>query len=737
MKIPKAKILLGLALAFIYLLACFRFRLDDFWRTHFFTSGFTAFVYELNRSVFFIAMNLVLLTSGELVLGKAAAQEPPAAPDFDLARLIRAFFTGSALFTVAGGLLAEFQLLRFPLLAVITAPLAGLSPFILKGYARSFLNTLRSSGWKFPASLCLLLVAFELAYLFLVKGLPPDRYTIDSLGHYLPYYQRIFDNGGLVWPTEFYINYFFLKGAGVQLVFGALSDVNVMQTISFMFLAHSGLLLLYWLKELFGKRAFLYALPFLLLLFANPFVLMSEFQKIHVMDGAFFLYVIFFTTRWFEQRTDRRVFLLEIFVGAAFAFLNPAFMIFVALLLSLQLGSALLDRNRAVGLRIFKFGACIFLTLAFICALNFARTGMVDVTPISIAEKLSDPARRPPGILMLSLRYFMLDEGSVKPTRAQTGALTILDHWAGDLSGQLFSLGKVPDYISRALLAALVLALLASSRGRSAGLPGRRTFRVHGALFIVLLLLKEFMVQASFFRSLTFLPLIKLYLLVAAVHVLFKTVFTHENKRFSRNELAAAFLLLAAAAAASQAMLRQLTKERLLPGHEFAAGEKSFADYYGFKPDSPCTEARKAVGKGPRITLLHFSPDCVGKPTDNLDYLDPSNFAKGSEVFLLQRPGEARRNLIAAGVNHFVYAPGNSMYIFGFYPLFQPDSVWENFKIERVLTYAYLLTWRAPGDEKLNSNFMREYSATVARDKLGPNYPFFSEWVGRRNKGDR
>lgn len=737
MKLPKVKILLGLVLTFLYLLVCLRFRLADFWRTQFFTAGFSALVYELNRSVFFIAMNLILLTSGELVLRKAAAREPPAAPGFDLARLIRAFFTGSAVFTVAGGVLAQFQLLRFPLLAALTAPLIGLSPFVLKDYARSFLNALRSPEWRFPAWLGLLLAALELAYLFLVKGLPPDSYTVDSLGHYLPYFQKIFDNGGLVWPTEFYINYFFLKGAGIPLVFGALSDVNIMQTISFMFLSYSALLVLYWFMELFGKRASLYAFPFLLLLFANPFVLMSEFQKIHVMDGAFLLYVIFFTTRWFQQESGGRVFLLETFVGAAFAFLNPAFMIFVVLLLLIQLGFALLERNKALSLRLVKFGACIFLTLALICTLNFARTGMVDVTPISIAEKLSDPARRPPGILMLSIRYFMLDEGSVKPSRAPFAVMTVLDNWANELSGQFFFRGNLPVLVSRGLLLTLFLALLAAFIRRDAGVPGHRIFLVHGLLFTALLLLKEFMVQASFFRALTFMPAVKLYLLVAAFCILIKTFFTKENERFSRAELAAAFLLLAAAAGASQAMIRQLTRERLLPGHQFAAGQKSFADHYGFKPESPCTEARKAVGKGPRITLLHFAPDCVGKPTDELDYIDPSNFAKGSEVFLLQRPEEARRNLIAAGVNHFVYAPGNSMYIFGFYPLFQPDSVLENFKIERRMTYAYLLTWRAPGEAKPDPYFMQEYSATVARDKLGPNYAFFSEWVSRRDKGER
>jgi len=115
-------------------------------------------------------MNLIVLTSGELILRKVTVQEPPAALSFDLARLIQAFFTGSAVFTVAGGLLAQFHLLKFGLLAAITAPLIGLSPVILEDYGRSFLNTLRSSEWKFPAKLGLLLVAFELLYLFFVKG---------------------------------------------------------------------------------------------------------------------------------------------------------------------------------------------------------------------------------------------------------------------------------------------------------------------------------------------------------------------------------------------------------------------------------------------------------------------------------------------------------------------------------------------------------------------------------------
>lgn len=731
----KIQAIIGLFLAMVYALVCIHLKFQDFWRTHFFESGFPALLYEIDRLVIFTGFVFVSLSLGTLVLTKFVLRSELRATG--LGTFIHAFFIGIAIITIFGNILARIGLLYWYVVLPFMVPFVFLSPKVLADHA--YLNLLKLK-YLLRSKLEVVAIAIliiEIIYITLSKGFVPDMFVTDSLGHYLPYYQSIFDIGKLAWPTTFYINYFFLKSAGLHLLMGALSDVNATQLISFVFFLASGLIIFYWLKKIRGANSLLVRLSLLILYFASPTVLSFEFQKIHMMSGALFLYLVFGTTEWFFGRMDRRLFVLENVVAITFSLVIPTFMIFVALMLVLQMVFAFTQKNLKSFVRLAIMSLVVGVTVISALTFNYIETGMVEITPFSLALKLSDSSRRPPGILLWHTRYMLQEEGAHKalspPVNFGIASEKIWTH----MSEKIFSQSPEGANIAFFGIAILFLCFLVSFFSQRRSSYARHILLISISLLFVVLSMTAFVSQNSFYRGLTFLPALRILNLATIVSSgWWAIIYFGRRRRVQIVLYFKCFVFFLCIFLALKGLI-QLHKEHILRPPFLALGHESFSDFYGFQKDDPCTEARKFVGKNQKIALLHFVPACVGKPVDQLETIDPTSFSDAKGVILLREAGEARSGLQKMGFEHFLYIPHTSMYIFAFYPIFQPESLLRNFRIEKLLSHGYLLTWRREGEAPLSDEFMNGYSSIVEKDKALPSYLFYHEWIKKLAAGER
>jgi hypothetical protein len=641
-----------------------------------------------------------------------------------ISRVIHTFFIGAAGISLLGAVLGKYFLLRYTTLIFLTTPLVAVFPFLFHSRIQQFWKNFALGSRE--RSIALALIALQITYLFLTKALPPDHETVDSLGHYLPYYESIFHNGGVIWPTPFFYNYFFLKGAGFPLIMGALTDVNSTQLCSFLFFLATGLIVFSWMTTLRPSVSWL-PLVGVLAYLANRMVLDLEFQKIHMISGGFLLYLTFAISEWHLFGRPRRWDYI-LFVALVLAIMNPTFSIFVAVVLFFQLLFAIVDRKKLLIAPLFAVGTAVSLAVGLTLFQNYIETGFAEVTPAMQILKLSDPLRRPPSVLLNWIWYVVAQEGAVNnefSTFHLSGFLVQL--WSfltdGILGASKNILWLLVDY-------SMLVFLVVKYRKHNQPIENQRylfwlSFAILSSIFVLSIGIK----QGSFQRGLLFLPAFRIiFFFIFAINLvdLLNTRLRIQNQKWAP--------LVILAIALGFAVHYDCRTAGAFP---FALGAESFAEFYGFSPDDPCTEARAKVGPTDRIFLLHFQPACTGKPSDRIDKGDfPMYQDDNRQVVLLKPPREARNDLEKMGINHFLFVPGWDSNFYPFLPLFSLESMQENFKLESRLKNGFLLTWRKPDEEKIPDEILKLYRDQLAKYRDSKEQTIFGIWLERRANGE-
>ncbi len=723
----KTQWIVAVVLVFTQVLTCSFIHSEDFWRLHFFETGVTAFFYQVSRLILFTLLLLWPVTLGRILARRFFSFSRHKTADLEL--VLHSFFLGSAALNLLGAVMAILGLLSWPLLLFLSIVLSALIPFILIDDFFSLKKewrTLRKSKAQ-VAAYCLVFI--EVGYLLLAKGFPPDRDAGDTLGHYLPFLQSVVDQGKLSWPTPFYIDLFFLKGMGFTLSAASLTDINVTQLISYAFYLMAGGVLLFWLRRAFQKTNPLFV-PFVMFCyFSSSLIRGMEFQKMHVMSGAFLLYLMLAIGRWSHFVKEKRYLPMVLFITSAFALMNPPYMIFVGILLFVEglLCLKPFDRPRLTQLSV--IAATVLLSVAFLLSANYLFTGIAEITPFSSVLKLSSSARRPAGILLWYVRYVSLEGGTRAGSLLSAGGGDHFKSLWGILSEGL--LGEAHSAITAIFaLLGLVVATIFTVRRLSSRKELLRQFWMTVAFLLVLFITKGIVTQTSFVRGLTFLSALQCFFWATIAITLKQALPRSAPGKFGGYLW---MLLLLPLLWMGTVRLWDLGQYSL----DLATGRLSFGEYYGFSLSDPCIEARSKIQPTERLTLLHVIATCVGNPVARVDYPDPQNFMDGAEPIFTEEPHLARKAFEKLGVNHFLLIPGESMYFFAAMPVFQPDFVRENLKFETKLRNGYLLTWRKEGEAPLSEGLLEIYRKAVANPQNATAKAFFQEWVRRRNEGER
>jgi len=385
----------------------------------------------------------------------------------------------------------------------------------------------------------------------------------------------------------------------------------------------------------------------------------------------------------------------------------------------------------------------VAITVVAILACNYSYTGVAEVTPFYRVLSMSDPLRRPPSLLFHWLQYIGEQEGSIDGLRALYFKDLIANFWLHLING-VFSL--VAWRFLHGLLAMVIAGIFLWRRFRRSDFSQVEgyLFLLSFSLLVVTFGLSIVIKQGSFARGLLFLPAFRVVLFGVILLSVFKTL---ENKIRTKWYYKKRNVLLVLFAFADVSFLHfqnnsldivNFTPNFSLEPPRFAFGLKSFADYYGFKKNDPCTEAREAVDPNARIMLLHIQPACVGKPSDRIEKGDPVVYLDDNrQLSLLKNPLDARTDLEKQGVNHFLFVPGWESSFFAFLPLFREEAMLENFRLEKTLDQGYLLTWRKQNDDKIPTSIMELYKKQLA-DSLGSkDAVIYKRWLAERAQGIR
>lgn len=689
-------------------------RSADIWASHFFESGSLYLGYSIARLIFLSYLILLPLAFGRWLSVRLFKFNPTPG----LGSSLHFFFLGAAFLNLTGSIMAHASILSLYLVAPMALFLAYYVPVLLKAEIQ-FVRTRPRPPVILICGMALLTA--EIFYLVLVKAFPPDGYVIDSLGHYLPFLQSVLDKGGIQWPTPYYIDLFFLKGSGFVFLATVITDINSFQLLSFTFFLFSAALVGYWARSLF-RDSYLLPLAVVGLYLTSTFLMTGEFQKTHMMSGAFLLYLLY------AILVPPPLTIFFSIVGI-FAYTNPPYQIFTFLLCGAAYLRALFSKEYEQAQRIFKGSLVCGTCLLFILLLNYIATGIAELTPYNAVLKMTDPSRRPPGILLWHTRYLLYDEGSLKGTMFLHDFSYHVQLFWDFIWGSQFAL-KFPtitgyDPSQYGLLLTIISCGVALFR--------EKTVRPFLALTLVLLsvifALKSYVTQGSFSRGLTFVPALATLTLVTILYSVLNL-----TGRF--REMAITLLAIAVATFTTWRLVR-LHQLKALPSVDFATGQSSFGDFYRLPWQNPCTEAREKIAGHDRLTALHFLPSCVGNPTSKVDYIDPQNYLDGDNPIFLMPPNEARISLEKIGVKYFLFIPGFPLYLYSAAPVFDPDFVGRNLKVEARLRQGFLLSWRDSNEMPMDAETLTMYRKSFIHPENESARRFMDEWASRRAKGER
>lgn len=218
------------------------------WGDHLSETGNLLIAYHLARTVFLMFFAWLVFAVGEWTLA-GLSRSKRWAPDLPFGpadRFLIASFTGAAALTLVMFVLGYLKAYYFPLALAATTFVVYRSGDRLWELAGAGLaQARRMSAWRALSlpdrvecewiAVLLTTLASAAALLLVNKGFFPDiRGRGDSFGHYLPYYRTVLENHG-IWPNQYFLHYYYSKGAGLHFLAMLLTDLQSASLVSLYF----------------------------------------------------------------------------------------------------------------------------------------------------------------------------------------------------------------------------------------------------------------------------------------------------------------------------------------------------------------------------------------------------------------------------------------------------------------------------------------------------------------------
>ncbi len=710
----------------VYLLVVYGLKSIDLWNKSFDIAGSQYFIYNLLSIVLLLFYGWIMYYAGHiacrLLRWDGSDSELSAADNF----LIYSFI-GAAVYSAGMLLLGFLRLYYIGVVVIITAPVVFLSYTRLKGIAdnipASFSAFYRDYFKQEPklnmvvGMVFMLIAAGQTLYFLISKGLMPDLLTNDTIGHYIPYYQEVIRSHGIM--NKYFLHFYYSKGAGLIFLSQLLAGVQSAQMVSFYFFFLGGVMMYAFVKRA-TSNDFIWMMLAVILYFSSAIFLnesgmmVSEFQKPHLLIGAFICFVVYGTVIAHSLAPDklRSWRLLQAIILIALILLSPISIAFILPFLLLQWIAAFFIKDKINPAWYVLPMAVTLLVFVGMLLVNYFASGMAEATPLPIFYKLSNADILSKWVSPSAI-LFQIQMNNISGEGAGAIALANLlkvKNVIANMGSVLYDPSMVPAFIYLALLPLTCLLIMVAVKRKvidSAIIPLIVSIVSMLLVSFILLVVTE---QLSIYRYTTFLVVVRDFLYV---YILF-FVTKHFAGRFYKKLVVVPVIIIIFYSCSNfyaYAKQESVSNEEKI---DFLTGNKSYADFYEKRWGAVKMglTIQQKIGSDKKVVVMNFLPSLYGIPGSGFerplmnDYNTKGNF----EEILFGAPEQAMRTLQALNINYFLFVFDKPFLPTAYAPLFEPENVRKYFT--RVLDgqNLILLTWKSPSDPELPDDIIKGYN---------------------------
>jgi hypothetical protein len=656
---------------------------------------------------------LVMFTAGELFF--RAVRRRHRHGGRPMARLICAGFAGATVLALAMFLLGLANAYSRATALAVMLPLLAAAPFVL----HALLGDLAGQACRFIAAgsrMQRLAVALGVAgvlgaagALLINKVMLPESRDGDVWEHYLHYFHQVVQTGG-IWPNDVWYHFYLSKGAGLFFLAILCSDILAAPVISFCFAVLSALVVF----DLLHRRAQgplwgLLGVVLFFLFLALPTPEVASFTKHHIAVMAYMALALWCVLGRKEEAGESHaagrapvgltgalgLFYLGLYVPAAAAILLSS-------LVSVAVGTWLLDRRSLNGRLVAWLAAACVAGVAAALALNYAVTGLPETVPMRRTWAAVDLERFERWWCRCQVEYYFLEAEPL--ARREVGPLSFLQidpEWTALLCRLRYFSSVADKLLGRLLLLLLVVAalretsLLTMARECWGATRRRLLFFAQVAAYLAgaLVIAQAFPGGSSLERMYCFTGLFIVLGIVAAASVLTGPV-------VARYSWAGALVLPLAMWPGIKPVLVTTTT----PAVRFALGKTSAGGALGklFPYGTSLTNfvvSQGLIPAGQRQLHLTYEPQpgyfLAGEPV----VTEPSYAFAGHYDELLYGSAERARSILEGlGITHVSFDLESRLFLgLPYAPLFRAENLGRHFEFVWRSGSFYLLRLRRPG----------------------------------------
>jgi len=738
-KSNEGNLLLGrIVFTSIYLFVIYWFQSVDVWNKHFAEPGSVYIFYNLFRIIFLLYFAWILFSLGKSFLIFIKTKQGEFQLD-SLHMFLASSYIGASFLIVVIFILGFLKLYYVATALIITAPIIFLSYKDFKNVVESiprffekiFREYLGNKGklYRVVSALLIGAILYQFLCVFISKGLMPDLVTNDTIGHYLPYYQEVIKNHN-IWMNKYIFHYYYSKGAGLFFLASLLSDIQSTQLVSFYFFLLSAVALYAFIKKI-SNNELLWMLLALTLYFSSSIILnesgliVAEFQKLHIMVGAFIIFIIYLTILSFSlPLSSLRLWILaHLLIVSSAIIISPVSFAFILPYLLLQTIMFLAIKNSSLC----KYSLLsIILTSAFfisVLGFNLISSGLAEATPLPLFfkyrnESIMSKWVSPSAVLFQIQLGIISGEGAGEISNT---SLLKIDKLLFNFKHIIYDDAMIPFPIYLVLLSftIILISILLKKRLLNGDIL-KNILPISFMLFIcfLLFLITE---QHSIYRYTVFLIFFKIFLFIYVL-IFLTMLFPAENIRKNIS-----IFVVIIASIFSLVNFYSFSKNQILSAKEkfyFLKGVTSYADLYQKRWGviNFGLEIQKAIGYDKKVIVMNFLPGLYGLPKSGFqrplmcDYNKNGDF----ENIMFGASEKAIESLKNYNINHFLIIFNQPLLFTAYAPLFEPQNIKSFFKIAGMGENVLLLTWRSENETEIKNDIIIAYQKIQEMNRMHP-----------------
>jgi hypothetical protein len=707
------------------------FRALDVWNSRFDQPGPLYVVNHLLRLAFLVFFAWIVDSLGRTILERTSRKgEPWTSGPVD--GVLLSSFTGASVLTVVTLILGAFGGLYPGVALALTAPIVFLSyPRFkrilasLRGIGTTIRNDCFADGsrpFKLATGWLAFCVLLQLVILVVSKGLMPDVLTNDTMGHYLPYFEQVLRDHGTGLNKHF-LHYFYSKGDALFFLASLLTDVQTTQLVSLYFVLLSALMLYALVAGTIGDRApwgLLASMLYLAILApVNERAVVTEFQKAHLVIGAFLLFIAYMTglARRIPPERMRRWSLLQAFIAVVLVLMSPVSCAFVLPYLLLQ---ALFFRRATVRQAVLPLAAATA-AFAFMLGMNYFCSGLAEGTPLPFWLKHGDFSRIKSWVSPAAIQFqiaFNTANGEGAGEISLRSALSI-DRLTRSFWEVFHQRQLIPRTFFNVVVPAAVVVLAMAAWRRRVDRERMGRLLPFALLQVITFGLLAVTNQHSIYRYAAFRVFVQVLVYGGALAILLSIA-----KPGRLREWAVLGVMVAASLFTTIRTAERSKYFTLRDKVDFLAGKSSYADAYGkaYKDIRAALKVQRAI-EGEKVELLSFLHGVTGLPGNRFQFplMCDYNRSGDFEDVMFGSPERAAEALKRNQLNYFMMRTDLPLLFAGYAPLFEPDQVGKYFRaVDSGEPGVLLWTWRSGQEKGLDDAQVEEFRKVRDRGRTHP-----------------